>query len=262
MLPKGLPFLKVIKATRFLLRARRATPHQVESLLGRWQWFLLLRRPLFSVLNLVYFFVRSARDRGVEHKIQDVPADVLAEFRALVDLAPFVCANLGWHWCDSVSMSDVGRDGWGVVGARVPPSCVAPIGRPGLCGFNPEPIPEEVVRWPWQLWTKGRWKFPETQNSGESRAAVCASVRILRNRSIRKRKVLRLVDSQVFLGMAQKGRSSCPNLLVSARREASIALFGELRFATRWVPTCWNLADGPSRGVGRPCVGWDSARKA
>ena len=55
-------------------------------------------------------------------------------------------------------------------------------------------------------------------------------------------------DSLVCLGALGRGRSSSPHLLTLCRRFAAIRVACGIRIALRWVPTGWNVADGPSRG--------------
>ena len=51
-------------------------------------------------------------------------------------------------------------------------------------------------------------------------------------------------------GVLQKGRSSATSLLRLARVACGISLALGIRGYYRWVPSQWNMADGPSRGVG------------
>ena len=59
-----------------------------------------------------------------------------------------------------------------------------------------------------------------------------------------------LVDSMVAIGCLSKGRSSVRALLRLCRQAASVGLACGLRFLLRYVPSEWNVADGPSRGLG------------
>ena len=134
----------------------------------------------------------------------------------------------------------------------------------GVCGFQNAvaPLGDCVLQWDWQLAMRGCWSVTEHNNVGEARVGTYVASRAARCRSVRKRKILRFSDSQVSIGVFSKGRSSKGDLLHLARRDASWCLFAQIRVANRWVPTFYNLADGPSRGATRPSVGWDSARKA
>ena len=51
-------------------------------------------------------------------------------------------------------------------------------------------------------------------------------------------------------GRARKSRSSSPALLGLCRRFAAIRAACGVRILLRWVPSGWNVADGPSRGAG------------
>ena len=54
----------------------------------------------------------------------------------------------------------------------------------------------------------------------------------------------------VPLGALAKGRSSSPALLRLCRQAAAISLGFGMRLYLRYVPSEWNIADGPSRGLG------------
>ena len=58
-----------------------------------------------------------------------------------------------------------------------------------------------------------------------------------------------MTDSVVSMGVLQKGRSSAVALLRLARVACGIALVLGIKGCYRWVPSQWNMADGPSRGV-------------
>ena len=63
-----------------------------------------------------------------------------------------------------------------------------------------------------------------------------------------EQRYLVFTDSLVCLGARGKGRSSSPPLLRLCRRLAAIRVACGIRIALRWVPSGWNVADGPSRG--------------
>ena len=262
--PKATSLREVILATRYVVKCGRASPFQVEVLLGKWQWFFLLRRPFFSVFQNVYSFVADYRLYGSSDRVITLPCKVRSELALVLDLLPFLRADLDWPWHAEVAMVDSGPEGFGMVVARPPCSEVQVEGRLGVCGFQNAvaPLGDYVLQWDWQLAMRGCWSVTEHNNVGEARVGTYVASRAARCRSVRKRKVLRFSDSQVSIGVFSKGRSSKGTLLHLARRDASWCLFAQIRVSNRWVPTFYNLADGPSRGATRPSVGWDSARKA
>ncbi len=262
--PKAASLREVILATRYIVKRGRASPFQIEVLLGKWQWFFLLRRPFFSVFQNVYSFVADHRRYGHSDRTVELPGTVRGELALVLDLLPFLRADLDWPWHTEVAMVDSGPEGFGLVVARPPLAEVEAEGRSGVCGFQNAvaPLGECVLLWDWKLAMRGRWSVTEHNNVGEARVGTYVASRAARCRSVRKRRVLRFSDSQVSIGLFCKGRSSKGDLLHVSRRDAAWSLFSEIRVANRWVPTYYNLADGPSRGSSRPCVGWDSARKA
>ena len=87
----------------------------------------------------------------------------------------------------------------------------------------------------------GRWR---------SWALVRAAERATQITSRLQKQHLILTDSKVMLGVAQKGRSSVPQLNRFARRLAALTLGYRQCFFFRWVPTKLNPADEPSREFG------------
>ena len=61
-----------------------------------------------------------------------------------------------------------------------------------------------------------------------------------------------LVDAQAVLFAAAKGRSSAPSLRFEIRKLAALALAGNLVIKYIYVPSEYNPADAPSRGVVSP----------
>ena len=82
------------------------------------------------------------------------------------------------------------------------------------------------------------------------RAFLRAAERVSQSPNRLRRQHLILTDSQVMLGVAQKGRSSVPQLNRFARRLAALTLGYRQCFFFRWVPTKLNPADEPSREFG------------
>ena len=165
-------------------------PSELEALLGQWQWYLLLKRDIFSALDKVYGWVREHRE---ETAGRSVPKAVLQELRSLLGLAMFIEADLGAAWHPEVLMVDAGPTGYGVVTSTWPSSSVRALGRRGLCGFAgcTEPPPEWAVNgYPWKLALRGEWKAPDHQNVREMRAGTLGVLHWSRRRDFRQRKAL------------------------------------------------------------------------
>ena len=72
---------------------------------------------------------------------------------------------------------------------------------------------------------------------------------LLRSTSHHAARAVCLVDSKVVLGGVTKGRSSSQPLLRVLRRAAALQIAGNLLVRLVYIPTEWNAADAPSRGV-------------
>ena len=91
LLPKSEKFAVVVCATRGVVLAGFASPHEVDVLLGHWTHYALLQRMLYSVMDEVYQFVRRPPSGSVA-----LPEGVRRELAMLVALAPLVRAISRW----------------------------------------------------------------------------------------------------------------------------------------------------------------------
>ena len=85
----------------------------------------------------------------------------------------------------------------------------------------------------------------------EKQALLRAAERVTQSSRRHRRQHLILTDSQVMLGVAQKGRSSRAGLSRFARHLAALSLGYRQVYLFRWISTNINPADGPSRSFGR-----------
>jgi hypothetical protein len=166
IVPKQPSFAELVLATQHAAKeGSLVSAHQLEMLLGKWAWFLLLRRELFCCLNGAYHWVQDIRDgaerevshrcweaiedppfgwspvqdtafharvRDVKYKPRLLPLQVRRELRQLCRLAPFVSADLSWAWWGEVSMVDAGPEGCAVVVADVGEDFAREVGTPYL----------------------------------------------------------------------------------------------------------------------------------
>ena len=102
----------------------------------------------------------------------------------------------------------------------------------------------------WRLVLKGRWEYGEHQNILELRTLVLLARRLSRSSRFWDRRFLVSTDLLVRLGALGKGRSTAPAWLALCRRFAAIRVACGVHIFLRWVPSGWNVADGPSRGAG------------
>ena len=105
----------------------------------------------------------------------------------------------------------------------------------------------------WSTMKMGRWKdTSEHITLKEGRAVVLALRRMTRNSRYRGKKHLILVDN-LALGFALgKGRSSNFAMLRVLQQVAALSLASGIQLRPRWIPSEFNVADGPSRGQKRP----------
>ena len=170
-------------------------------------------------------------------------------------------------------MVDAGPEGCAVVIAQAGDRFAKKVGSPYLGasskrypdGVHPPPDISVAALDPsvaWRVAFARRFHHDEHNNVRELWSGLAALRRLVRNRQCRRRRVVVATDSLVALGVACKGRSSSPPLLLLARRLAAVTLFGELRTVWPYVPSEWNLADAGSRGVYRVGVHNETAAKA
>ncbi len=83
----------------------------------------------------------------------------------------------------------------------------------------------------------------------EARALLTMIKRLVRSTRIHGMRVMVMVDSTALLHAVRKGRSSAFHLRGSLRSIAAHVLAGDLQLHAGYVPSRWNAADPPSRGV-------------
>ena len=101
----------------------------------------------------------------------------------------------------------------------------------------------------WHELSRGRWEVAEHNNVLELRCLISVLRHLARSSRRWHKRVAIMTDSVVSMAALQKGRSSATALLRLARVACGIALVLGIKGCYRWVPSQWNMADGPSRGV-------------
>ena len=217
---------KLVARTSYVLHQGSCTGKNMERLLGDWAWTLLLWRPAFAILHAAYRFARCAG--ATEYTLWP---SVRRELAGLLAVLPFIRAPLALQPASRVYASDASTEYGGAVvstlAARWPSetSC-----RPQL----------------WRLEWMRPWVGPERAehiNSLEFRAAIASA------RTVCRRRISLLCDSQVVVGIVNKGRSASFGLNVLARRLMGCLLLSSSRLRAAYVPTDINPADGHSRAT-------------
>ena len=217
---------KLVARTSSVLRLGYCTGKNMERLLGDWTWTILLWRPAFSLLHSTYRFARCA---GFD-KYTLWPS-VRQELTGLLAILPFIRVALAVQPASRVYASDASTEYGGAVVSTL------------------------RARWPSQeserpqLW-RLEWARPwvrreqdEHINTLEFRAALASA------RTVRNRRISLLCDSQVVVGIVNKGRSASFGLNVLARRLMGCLLLSGSRLRATYIPTDLNPADGHSRGT-------------
>ena len=121
-----------------------------------------------------------------------------------------------------------------------------------------ETFPEIPLSWldpeHWKTVGLGKWKHTKEHITlKEGRALLLAVRRLSRAQKHRGHRHLILVDNMALCFAANKGRASNFGILRVLQQIGSVALASGLTIRTRWIPSEFNCADGPSRG--QVCAG-------
>jgi hypothetical protein len=216
---------RLMEATLAVLRSGKISGHGLSTLLGKWTWACLSRRPSFAVFSAVYRFIAMAG--GSEHNLWPSVRNGLL---AIIALAPLLVASLTCRWLEYVIATDASLTGMGVVISRYNPATLTSPGN-----YN------------WSTIISSRWKFPEHINSLECRAVNTAVKWVLSRPCGLNSTVVILSDSSVVVGAVSKGRSSSYQILTRLRSLSAMILAAGIRLDLRWIPSNDNPADYASR---------------
>ena len=101
----------------------------------------------------------------------------------------------------------------------------------------------------WATVGMGKWRFSnEHITMKEARSLLIAVRRLSRARRHRNKRHLILLDNIALCFAVGKGRSSRFDMLRVLQQIGAISLACCLTLRPRWIPSEWNIADGPSRG--------------
>ena len=104
---------KILTLSLQMLKFRTWNRKQLERLLGSWAWVLLLRRPLFSVVETLY------DGKSGEGETFSPSRRMKQELHTLCTLAPFMQANLRRPYAKIVVATDASSKGGGVTYASI-----------------------------------------------------------------------------------------------------------------------------------------------
>lgn len=105
----------------------------------------------------------------------------------------------------------------------------------------------------WKTVKLGMWRHTsEHITIKEGRALVLALRRLARSSKHRSRNHVFLLDNLALCFAVHKGRAHAYDMLRIMQQVGSICLAASLGVFPRWIPSEWNVADGPSRGQVSP----------
>ena len=246
----------------FVLSRGKASPKQVQQILGVQQWFDLLSRCKLSVYNKVYSFVRDPMDSALVR----VPPEVLFELCVSMLLGVFWRVDLRRPFLPLISATDASTTfGFGASVARVSPAFARRVARVAekqgdfvvldggyLLGQSAKRLGQahniDISMTEFVHVLSVRSKHAAHVNVLEGEAFLMWLRWLLRSRQRHCARTVVLVDSSVWCCAVAKGRSSTQlNRLL--RKAAALELAGDLQVHLVLVPSAENPSDVPSRGA-------------
>lgn len=250
-------FRTLLQRTRRLVKLHKWKRKELSSLLGSWVWFLLLNRPLLSILSEVYQFLSEVNTAGTP----SVRARM--ELSTLLSLAPLVYADMRTPIAGKVLCSDASMVGGAVVYTEISQAEGLEFLRhqsrfKGCASFLSDN--ETAGRWvrlsqypawlqsrQWKTAVTHRWRSPKHIHILEGEAFILALRWWCRTQMNLGKRVPCFIDNQTLLSAITKGRSSSTSLQRICRRVAALCIAGDIRLIEGWVTSENNPADGPSR---------------
>jgi len=251
--------MAVIVDTLLLLQRGHATGIEVSRILGKWTWYILVRRPALSLLQHVYKFVQCAgRSR------YSIWPSVQRELFALVCIAPLLTSSLRAPFFGQVIATDASMDGGAVVSTPtvldsnafsawwqcayqpVLHHSVAPVTGNASFHLRSVSIPPTTI---FALVYQWQWKFREGNHINELELySVLSAVKWLLSKpaTVGVRLMIMTDNQSVYYGV-RKGRSSSSRMLLLLRKLNALLLVSGVTLHVAWVQTAVNPADYGSR---------------
>jgi hypothetical protein len=234
--------------TRMVLDSKQCTGNQMQQLVRRWTWAMLICRPALTVFTSVYRFIKCAG-----HRTFEIWPCVRRELVIAMRIAPLLVSYLGSNWFDKVVACDASSVGLGVaVAGDVSVSSITAAASHSGILVKPDEKEEAQLNEPifnanWYPIISSGWNWEEHINQLELRSVSTAIRWVLSHPSSSRGRLLLLSDSQVAVGALSKGRSSSFPILRCLRPISAMLLGSGLRVYARWIASADNPADEPSR---------------
>jgi len=253
----------ILLAVLAVAQGGHASPGAVRGLLGSMQWFDLLERGKLSMYDNVYEFCR----RTPEWFVVALPSNVVNEL---------LCGCVqGMFWrfdmqrpfdCRIIATDASTAFGLGGCYAKAPATFVQSLARADTKGGDhvvlSGPMPDAdgriyagraheapLQQSDFKVFLRHRLHDNAHINVKEGRAFLASLRWFLRTEANQDKRVTFLVDSKVWIGAVSKGRSSSYDLNRLLRQVAALCMVGGITLHVVFIPTKWNPADAPSRGV-------------
>ena len=110
-------------------------------------------------------------------------------------------------------------------------------------------VPFETMDKKWKVCGRYKWKRLEPIPVLEARASLFAVKHALRRASSFNKRHLILSDSISAVCALEKGRGRAHKMRRVTQQIGALTLASNTMFSYRWIPSEWNVSDGPSRGL-------------
>ena len=276
--------LILVRVTIYVIQSGEVSAQTLSQIVGGFTWQMLVNRPLLSIFSAVYAFIHQNWYR--RYAAIRIWPSVVSELECVLSCLPFFQADLSLPWGTTVYEVDAGpgmtavcsteatleevrelgrlaeRGGWLIHEEESVSSVADAVERRMLRVSAPTPVDSSwFPKSRWQLLFSVTLCRREHNTISEVRAAVQAIKHYCGSRSRWHSRFAVLSDAGAAIGCLSKGRSgssTCNNL---CRQAAAMVFVANIRLYFRWVPSEFNNADGPSRGMRRPGVAPETASK-
>jgi hypothetical protein len=249
--PHGGKLALVMSAVVFAI-LHPLSPRELMTILGHIQWFFLLSRPTFAVLDACYAFARQTP----ADVAQQLPREVCAELLVTALLLPALESDLRRPWSPIVTASDASVNfGFGACVAACTPNRARQLGRLAerrgdyvrldRSGDDSDEAERPRLGTPhrlglaksaFQTVVQSRKQYKAHSSTLEAAGLVLLVRWILRSTARHSTRIVVLVDAKAVLGAAARGRSSSACLKREIRQLAALTLAGDLLLGTSTCP--------------------------
>ncbi len=248
----GLEYAKLwslVRETESMLKRGFATGRELERLIGKWSWTVLVSRSAFSVFSSVYSFIQKVSART------KLWPSIVKELKIMCGIAPLLSVNIFQEWSGKMAAFDASTVAQGVSERQAPVAVAKQFAR--CSGLGPsvveereilDGVGEKVKELEWQHVVSSKFRHEAHINVLEAAAGLTTIRRAVKDVR-RGKKFVVFGDSAAVIAAFTKGRCSSFTLLVAVRRVMALVLATGSRPRYVWIPSKANPADEPSRNV-------------